>query len=129
MALFTLILSLFSFTGYAKTIKVYCKSEGAQTSTFKLAASLEISDTDNSVITNVLVSFREKERQIPEQIITTKGFYRGFTEDKGYSYLFPMQATSSILHFILRLNASVEETSEIETIDNKKYVSNCTTVE
>lgn len=129
MTLLTLLFSLFSFSAHSKTIKVYCKSEGTQAATFKLAASLEINDIDNSVVTNVLVSFRDEEAQVPEQIITTKGYFRSLADAKGYSYLFPMQTNSNILHFILRLNTALEETSEVETTNNKKFASNCTTVE
>src|SRR5688572_28468901 len=99
MALVTILLSIFSFNAYAKTIKVYCKQESKQTTSFKLAASLQINDEDNSVITNVLVSFKDNDIQAPEQFIETKGYFRGLNEGKGYSYLFPIQTNSNILHF------------------------------
>lgn len=130
MALLTLLLSLFSFPTYAKTIKVYCKADETQAASFTLVASLEVDERNNNrVMTDVLVAFKDDNTQEPEQIIKTTGYYRPIDELKGHSYLFPKYIRSEIVHFILRLNADATQKSEVETTDNKKYASNCITVE
>lgn len=126
MKILTLLLSLFSFTAHAKTVKIYCEPESGSTSSFTLAASLEI-DESNNIVTDVLVSFKDEVQNTPSQIINSKGYLRNIATETTYSYLFPLLNNSTIVHLILRINA--DRPSEVETKFNKKYLSNCNIVD
>ncbi len=126
MKILTLLFSFFSFTAHAKTVKIYCEPDSSSSANFTLAASLEI-DESNSIVTDVLVSFKDTVQVTPSQIINTKGYFRSIATETSYSYLFPIQNNSAIVHFILRINT--DKPSEIETKLDKKYLSNCNFVD
>ncbi|MCB0348923.1 MAG: hypothetical protein KDD37_08800 [Bdellovibrionales bacterium] len=127
MKFLTLILSLFSFTAHAKTVKVYCQPDGTNAVSFTLAASLEIDEETSNTTTDLLVSFKDNESDTPSQIINTKGYHRNILDETSYTYLFPLSKKSMIVHFILRLNT--DQASEVETVMSKKYLSHCSIVD